>query len=792
MSKPRSEVATLHESDNTILHRFSAPQEGIRQRYRNHGALTHAIYLREAIQNAVSHGATWVKVISLMLPVGGSGATANYEPYVVVTHNGRRFAKRQHLEAAFYPNTSIGTKGGNGAGGKLSGTLLVDRNQHYHHLILSRNSDSSENNPANFNLYGGKIRMDRSIEVHNEDERLPEIITRLGTLLEGANVAYITRYKPKMDKNAFLGLQNDRTMALLRDFAPDLTSKAHIEYWKDMNLRPNEKFDKQFEKDISWRKNSIKNVDDFDAAFLYRKYDLPTVGCSWRYGDVEIGFTAIASLKLFHGVYKRDDDGSEKRFGLVVINEDAKDLGYSNNNAVFPLYKSFVTWPWQTDQTLERLCKQPSHASNLTPKIASILSARIFDTEDIGYDDMDQFEELLPSIEASKNAKHTSKFYRKPFYLLKISVESISRITEKGKDVRSQFAESDIREAFGIVDEMFMQTDKNRGNQMIVEVLNGVIDNPQNSHKLNALRKDCNRIFPKKDRNLAKLSNPKPTDGFHLRFTDSEGGEPHTRAKANQRFYGKLMHADTGVAVDPNWKFEPYKNSKNRLLHEGDGIWCLKIANYHVRCPETGEFVAASEAEFQKGALRATLPETHVCFVSNAHTYTLNTRVDLPHRFDFGQGNTKRAPKGASAGEIKMTDAMYKAMQPPSRYVEFRNGTTFLNEDNEDVRVLFAEIAEKADFRDKFWKEVQKETEHAARIAASIRYEGWSDTETAQKAKTEWQEASYDDYLIDQIVAKLFKSDRIQKRMDEIRNFLATDQKKAGEPTIEGVAEVLP
>lgn len=746
----------MSTSDVSILRRLSTAQESLPQRYRHQPNLSKLIYYREAWENAFSHGAKNVYVLSMKI---GKGF------YVVTLHDGTPFSSEDALEQAFYPNTTVGSKGANGCGGMLAPTMLVSRISDYHHMILSKSSKGHM-------FWQATVRDDRSIHACRVDDKiLDDIRTRLGELYNKINVAYISRHDPITSKgtNCF---QNTASMLLAKDMCDDLLhSGRKVFVYEHVLLNTEDNLDHYLQTTSHTNPVQLVTKDTFDGVLFHGKHILHAKECRIKHEDTVVIFDADIEITTYAGL-TRSVRLADHRFNYIALRGPKRGQGVSN--CVRPDFNTFITWGFQSDPSLTRLNRHPCYAGVHMEMASSILEMNFSNSKEEFADAYDHpVTSEIAKLVKSKIPDREVRLRRQPHARLVLNIRQIRGVEHnKVRHAVAEYTSADFRSMLGNIDEMFMLIDKNKAVSVLAESLNRAMNNPDNKATLDLLRSESASLWPRDLSSLAYLPVASKTKENYLRFTsinnDSGTGNAVRLIKPGMKRDGLLVHADTNTPVDPSWSFSAYSNSQDKLVSTGDGEWTLRLSDLHLM-DENKTWNKVTIDEWLKCTDRERMiPYRQLKFMHDGTVYNLNTEADLPQRFIHAspQPGALVAAKlqNPTGKDLQRTQNMFKVMTPSSRYVSIYNGKVEMNQANNTINILFRNLPSKKNFRDKLWLQVEDATREADKNLSGVNCV-WHGVK-GQQLQEEWDDVHQ--YMINLIIDRHFKESRILLTKKEI------------------------
>jgi hypothetical protein len=733
-----------------LTHKITTSQEALRTEHNNRNIRCMAL-LREWAENAFGHEATMATSVTFKL--------RNLDrPLVAMVHNGKRFKSILDMENAMYPNISIGNSGSQGCGGMLSPLLVVDRVKSYGYMIYSKLEDDEEC------LLVSEID-DRSVVVKDGTNTiLPQIKDILGELIEDCNVAYFANYTAESGKGGEKPMQSAQLMTNLTDFTPHWLSNGKKMRWMEHAYLNYKKTHSQYLSQNSAGGQHVDldvyNQDQFDSLFMFDqdKFQLLAPLCHLRIDGLNIEFGAEVVIKLYPGLYKTDShiEKSDYRYGLVVANPSNPKCGKSQKWVARPSFSTFVSSDWCKDKTLARLSRDVHYAGNHLSKISAILHAGFTDAEQ-RYDDVNEFVELQKAVE--KNLDEKSVLKRKPFAKVNFRIKSIHSVMRGGNE--QGYSDSDIRTWFGGLNEMFLSKDSSRISKILDAILNGVRSaSACNKDAIISLRERVDHWWPKDQEEWAELPEERLTKNNLMKFLDIQNREPITSFDVDSTTIGYLTHAN-GDEVNPNWEFNA-KSWGNSLQYVGGNKWALTISNYHKIDDVSGKMTPCTKDEYASVDARYAAPHRQLRFLHFGDEYLMGYVRTPPRREIACTVRESGGGKPDAFGLKKKSSSMLQNLNPPEKYFEWHGGSVLLNKNNRVVSVVFKKTFIHEDWQTKLWIDIQQKVSNAVRVLDSLDVKGFSG-ERGQQLSEEWDDDGHKQYLLNELVAPLFESDKVKK-----------------------------
>lgn len=743
--------------DNRIRRRISLTQESFPNRYKYQPVISQAIYHREAWENAFGHNAENIWLLTLK---------HQGHFYIATLHDGDPFRSELEIQEAFYPNTTIGNAGSNGCGGMLSPLLLVRKISNYNHMIISKSD-------AGVWMWESKINPDRSIQASRVPEALiSDFRNRLGILWDYINVGYISRYDPEIinSQGKEVAFQTLRSMILAKDLCPDfLNDSKNVHVYHNAIITNKEKLNDSVKSSKYYEAVPALGKTEFDNIFSENTYRFDSEGCKIQTNNGSVTFNARAYITIYPGLVY----ATKNRISHIGINGSKK--GAIVNNAMRPDVNTFLTWNFQSDPTMMRLNRSPMFAGKCLDKAASVLNIGFGDGIQ-EFDEIPNIEILNSSIEAFLNTNIGRKDNLKirPYARLEVFVDQITAVEENGENCSlDNISQSDLRNMFGNVDEMFMSVDGQHSVQCVVEILNRIVENPTNKTQLENLRKICSKLWINDYNQLVDLPMTTKFKKNYLNLISLDEGKNISKIAPGAFVEGILVHADTNVPVNPSWSFSPYGNSKNRLVNITDNQWMLRASDYYVQNDE-GEYKKVEVAEWmEERNFQKTIPSYNIMFLheGSGRVYLLNTDVDLPSRVKRDVSPSRNSSSKQNGSSHRSTN-MFRSMEPPYRYVAITNGNVELNANNHRIVTLFRKIPSAKAFQERLWEILDQETRNAKQKIQGIRFTAITDEMSI--VEKEWN-GDLEAYIYNQIIAPFIENKSVeaqfQKHLDIIQKF---------------------
>jgi len=742
-----------------ITRTFTDAQLGLRERHRRtkRNPINPVLaFFREQAANASSWGAKNFGIVS---------AKYKRHSYLICYHDGEGFPTSQTVFDCLHPSSAFGNKGLMGNGGKLSGILLVNKNDNYHMCVYSACLDGTH---CAFDL---KIKGRKPV-VKNADNVIHEFLT---PVLKGAkfkpSVIYMHRFDVVGDEKA---LQTISTMNSYGLFAPSTLSKGMKIYFGNGVL-----VDPGFNSiDVATKGNKNKIYSDLGASYSYQdgaggKYthvevapysDIRNKFCPenyrFKYGfsgcDVSLNgekFTLEGNLfvDVYPGLCKKRHDSQ----GLIPLQGAGK-----ASHQYQPIEDStYLILNCFEDEASVRLSQDPVFVGNMNTPLATEMQLPIIESIPKITNDLNDFsgKGFLGYDLSLKDKEKQTKLYRSPFIVLKFEVTNVVADLSRSEPER--------RNALGGIDELFTSIDRSKSRKII----KGIGIHVAEKHNLNSLKKCLREVYPLTVDNLAPLDFESKTVGCKVEFIPEKG--PRKIVEPSQTYTGALKYVDSGLDVDGSDQIEALSEGFV-LSFMGDGCWALRILPLSLRLND-GSKREVLEEEWLKANRYDRIPRQRNQISINGAIYEFEPRFTLPKENNRTYKGREAVIKGGvvAGDDEKFTMHFYKPLgENPDRYIEYHpKQGVFLNQDNQTIQVHFRNIHESKAWRKTLWEEIRTECHKAWNTIQHLthKFSERGDKELADKWGND-EEHGAQMFLMNRMIEHVFKNKRAKNKEKEI------------------------
>lgn len=737
--------------------------------------------LREPIENGSQYGAKefWCYTIKF---------SGDKFLYTAMLHKGVKFASEEAIRGALTPNTSVGEHGAMGNGGSLSPLLLVSRVSQYKYYIYSK---LGQNSSA---ILGASISKDREVVIHDHDEELLEEIRKIiGPEFDDFEVGYFARFVSKKQE----GFHTAQLMTSLIDFCPRRLNEGAKVHYTEGRMVLSKDMTWPDEKQKDWRNyREVPTPSEYDGLFMDEKgvYKFTATDCRLKGPNNQVVvFDAEVEVRLYPGIHARDkrSDSPTGRYSYIGLRGgEAKHRWLAR-----PEYNTFITAPWYRDEdtTLKRVADDPFFVGKQLTKIAPFLNLKWTDSA-VKFNDpyvgQEPVGKGLPEYEYVDKLREDKKSWlvRRPFAKVFVRLLKPKKFFADGEAV-ADFNESDVRPIFGGLNEMFLANSSQKPMKVIEAVFDAVAkDTLTNGEEIVRLRNRCDKLWPFDEKDLVDLPDDIVDSGNRLRFLE-ETSKPISTIKPGKALTGMLQHYHSQAEVEWDWQFQeaPVKFG-NTLTHVGDGFWTLKIGKLRrlkddCKPPQnTEEFekntVVCTVQQFIDAASNQTWPKAAIWFIHDGEVYSLITKVVLPKRPPKGvKGTGGGTPEGEEEGtgpgpddHTQQKTVKFAAFDPPEAYIRVVGNNVQLNTANEHNMIQWRRGLLSESWQFGQWRQIR----HRGRLAKDTVCSALT-MHIQDKGIADVWANDVEHYLINQLVAPLFESREVQKKMQEVRGKLGCD-----------------